>query len=231
MIKQNKMRALRIVLLILVTVGLLLYAMFSFLSISNTSEQPIKNGKLGTVQGVDTSDWLVYENKEYGYRFKYPKNLKVLDGKDPQLDFLEPPKKTVYIMLSAKYPNIKSLDIKNPDSFLDVKIGISPIGTPEQYGKTVDQIVQHFEGPAVPLKRIFTIHDATVVVYKDGALAYFIANNIIYNMYLEGMNPKDKYTQDLLGEINNQELTEWTSNYPNYTHILEGIYSTFELLN
>jgi len=31
---------------------------------------------------VDTSDWLTYENEEYGYAFKYPSDMKVDDYRD-----------------------------------------------------------------------------------------------------------------------------------------------------
>lgn len=38
----------------------------------NAPESIPENGEKETIAELDTSDWLTYENKEYGYRFKYP---------------------------------------------------------------------------------------------------------------------------------------------------------------
>lgn len=178
---------------------------------------------------VDTSHWLVYENKEFGYRFKYPKNLKVLSGGDPALGFMEPRKGAVYILLPAKYPNIRTLDASDPSTFLDVKIGLSPIEAPSLYGETIDEMIKKSMGHTGVIKTT-TRNGKTIVVYDEGERAYFIDGRIIYSFHLEGFNPNYKATRDWLKSINNAELTRSAENYPTYLKILEGIYTTFELL-
>lgn len=43
-----------------------------------------------TVEGIDTSDWLTYENKEYEFRFRYPKTWKVKDIDENTIGLVSP---------------------------------------------------------------------------------------------------------------------------------------------
>ncbi len=52
-------------------------------SVANqNTNQPVnenQNINATTTEEIDTSDWLTYKNKEYGYELKYPKDWKIQD--------------------------------------------------------------------------------------------------------------------------------------------------------
>jgi len=256
MVKLNKIKILGIFIFIFIAGGLL-YAINFSNNTPSTSEEPVENAEFGTMLGVDTSDWLVYENKEYGYRFKYPKNLEVVDGKDPQFSFYELPKAT-FITLPAKYPNIKDPNYKDPRSFVNYQIVIQKNGERSQFGTNLEEIIQNLaptEKEDVLWEKYYEYHKGreedfrqilknarineakevinanknVIIAFKDRASVYIIGENDVYALDLRGSNPKDQYVEGWLKDINNPQLTEWVNNYSDYTRVLEGIYSTFEI--
>jgi hypothetical protein len=179
---------------------------------------------------IDTSDWQTYENNEYGYRFKYPSDTNIVDGKDPQYSFYESPD-SIFIILPGKYPNIKSPFYKDPKSFKNYEILI----TKEKYlndksWSNTDEIIQSLINSPKAIKKIIKKDDFTIAVYDNGSRVYFIGENDIYSFFLEGFDPNEKYVRGWLEQIDNPQLTEWVNDYPNYLKIFEGIYSTFEII-
>lgn len=208
---------------------LMLYAVTASEKTSNTPEQPTEDLQPKQTASVDTSDWLTYENKEYGYRFKYPKGVEVVDGKDPRYSFYDYPRST-FIILPAKYPDLKAPDYKKPESFDNYTI---TIGWEEWYanesGKTTEAIIQSLvENPSRVLTEVITTDESTTAVYNNGALVYIFKKTDLYSMGLEGSNPNDQHIPGWLEDIDNAQLTEWVNHYPDYLRILKGIYSTFE---
>lgn len=255
MVQLNKIKILGVLVFVFIAGGLL-YAINFSNNIPSMSEKPIGNEKLGTVPDVDTSDWLVYENKEYGYRFKYPKDLEVADGSDSRFSFYELPK-AVIIILPAKYPNIKDPDPKDPETFLNYQIIVQKKGKRSQFGTNLEEAIQNLapsekedvlwekyynyhKGREEDFKQILknarineakdviNINGNVVIVFKDRASVYIIGENDVYALDLMGSDPKDKYIQDWIKNIDNDQLTEWVGHYPDYVRILEGIYSTFK---
>jgi len=224
MIKIKNVKIFIIIVSIFIVGIFLLLAIFY---LYNTPESIPENREKKTVVELDTSDWLIYENKEYGYRFKYPQDLEIIDGKDAQYSFYEFPKST-FIILPAKYPNIKIANYRDPETFQNYQITIVREGNPAQFGKTTEEIIQNFIDPPNPLKQAIKTKNSTIAVYDNSARVYVIGKNSVFGITLDGFDPAQKYVQGWIKDINNVQLTEWVNNYPQYIHILEGIYSTFE---
>jgi hypothetical protein len=179
---------------------------------------------------IDTSDWQTYENNEYGYRFKYPNNLEVIDGKDKEYAFYESPKsKSTFIILPGKYFNIKHPDSKNPETFKNYEIDILRKGSPDEFGNNIEEIIQSFIDPPESAQ-VINRGDFTIAIYNKGTYVYIIGKDDIYLLYLQGMDSREKYVRGWLEQIDNPQLTEWVNDYPNYLKIFEGIYSTFEII-
>ncbi|MCK9345236.1 MAG: hypothetical protein M0P64_03920 [Candidatus Pacebacteria bacterium] len=225
MFKQNKIK-ISAIFIFLFSLSILLYWVFFLGGGSKQSRET----SVDVLPKLNTSNWLIYKNDKSGYQFKYPQELSVLGGEDPRLGFVDPIKDASFIVLPLKYPNIKSINPSDPKTFLNYTIGIIPVGKPEQYGATIDEILQHFVESTNQVTKIVTADGSTIAIYDDGAKVYFIGKNIVYSLYIEGFNPKDKYAQDWLKSLNNPQLITGANNYPEYSRILEGIYSTFRLI-
>ncbi len=226
MIKVNKIKVLKIVVIVIIGIGFLWY-MINYSK--NTQEKQVTPVGQNTEISVDTTDWLVYENKEYGYRFKYPKSVEVVDGKDSRFSLYELPRST-FMLLPAKYPDIKDSNYKDPKSFENYQISIYRVGSPKQFGKTTDEIVKSFTNASKEIKQIIKVNNVTKAVYGDGNNAYIVGENDVYAASLNGSNPKDIHISGWLNDINNYQLTEWVNNYPEHLRILHGILLTFEII-
>ena len=148
---------------------------------------------------TNISEWVVYDNKEYGYRFRYPKNLEVIGGTSPKYALYDLPE-AVFIEFSAKYPNIKSSHPYDQETFLNYEINITRSASSTQH----------------------TSERGDIRVYRD-------EQGNVFTFVLEGMNPEHTYATDWLEGIGNQQLTEWVNEYPEYLKILDGIYNSFEV--
>ncbi len=213
---------------ILVCIALVaLYTTISLRHKTNVTEQT-NTAELQVVSAVDTSDWLTYENKEYGYRFKYPKEAEVVDGKDPRYSFYEYPRST-FLVLPAKDFSIKDPDRENPATFKNYMITIMESTVyADESKKTTEQVIQSLVGSYGPLSEVTKTNDATIAIYNTGETVALFTGKDLYEISLEGSNPQEKYVQGILKEIGNPQLTEWVNHYPDYLRILKGIYSTFE---
>jgi hypothetical protein len=198
---------------------------------TNTPKQEVPNAVQPEVASpVDTSDWLTYENKEYGYLFKYPTGVEVVDGKDPRYSFSDYPQST-FIILPAKDFSIKDPDRKNPESFRNYMIAIMQAewyADESESGKTTEEVIQSLVGSYGSVSEVTKTANTTRAVYNAGETVILFTGKDLYEISLGGSNPKEKYVQGILEEINNPQLTEWVNNYPVYLRILKGVYSTFE---
>jgi hypothetical protein len=205
------------------------YATLFFRNKYASPEQVTTAAKPEAPSAVDTSDWLMYENKEYGYRFKYPKGVEeVVDGNDPRDPYADP--RSTFIILRAKHFDIKAPDYKNPDSFENYEITIMPtLWYPNE--RTDEELVQSYIAEYGPVSEIITTAVATIAIYGEGEFAIIIRKNWesgVFEFALQGSNPHKKDVQEWLKDIDNPKLTEWVNHYPDYLRILEGVYSTFE---
>ncbi len=179
-------------------------------------------------EDLNTLDWLVYENKEYGYGFKYPNDLEVIDGKEREYDFYESLKST-FIILPGKYFNIKHPDSKNPETFKNYEIGILRKGHPDEFGNNTEEIIQSFIDPPESVQ-VIDKDNFTIAIYNKGAHVYIIEKNNVYLLYLRGIDSRDTGVKDWLKNIDDPQLTEWVNDYPDYLKIFEGIYTSFEVI-
>jgi hypothetical protein len=83
------------------------------------TETKIKEQKL---EKIDTSDWAIYSNKEYGFEFKHPKDYKI--SSDSKID-----NKLVFIFPRGDFEFSVRID-KNLNNF---RLGPDPIGDEEVY--------------------------------------------------------------------------------------------------
>ncbi|MFC1720961.1 PsbP-related protein [Patescibacteria group bacterium] len=80
--------------------------------------------KQNTISEIDTSNWLTYENKEYGYRFKYPSNM--------------------YLEESPQYISISTLSINNPKRASSIGIMSSMTIQPKD-DVSIDKITEQYK--------------------------------------------------------------------------------------
>jgi len=224
MAKSQKLNVLGSIVAIFIVGIFFLYTIKSLYE--NTESFP--STEENVVSDINTADWLIYENREYGYRFKYPRNTEVVDGKDPRFSFYNIPKST-FIILPEKYPNIKAPNYKDPETFLNYQISIEWMGELKQFGETTEEVIKYLDNLTRQSGRVINRNGIVTVIYDDGR-SYSILQNNIYTISLDGSNPKDKDIQGWLKEINNKQLTKWVNSYPDYLRVLQGVYVTFELI-
>jgi hypothetical protein len=184
-----------------------------------------------TTTPLNTSEWLTYESKEYGFRFKYPRELEVWDGKDEV-----PPYRGVYLVLPGKYPNIKDPTRYWSDELNDFLIAIVNNPYLGYSGTTTDDFWQFIgEDKKVPETFLsksgeqYILHRGGMYGRSSEVTSVFIPkNDTYYELSLVGLEPES--VQILVGEISDPQVLESMQKYPEFLKILEGIYSTFEII-
>jgi hypothetical protein len=175
---------------------------------------------------LDTNHWLTYENKEKGFRFKYPKELEVIDDIEHMVYVNE---WGVYIPLPGKYLDVKDPLQDDPSHYGSYDIGISEIPKQDYKSKSDEDLLQFFSKRATEqATRIQGIQGGLVALNKEKSAAYFIKNDRIFEMGISGHSPED--LQKMTGPYTDPVLIESAARYPEFLKIFEGIYSTFEVV-
>jgi ABC-type antimicrobial peptide transport system permease subunit len=230
MLSQKK----RTLLIILVLIAIVVFVYLVFIlnkTKENTVNVNLSNNQLETLSVVDTSTWLTYESKEKGLKFKYPPNLEVLNETDyiEKYNIKYPLDDGLFIVLPAKYPDIKNIDYKNPETFLNYEINVSFLPEkPEFYGSTTEEVLNKISG-SVEFKSVINNKGETFFVSNNKSQVFYIGKSFICSFFIEGFNPSEKSVKETLKIMNNSQLTEWVEHYSDYIVIMEGMYSTFEV--
>lgn len=171
---------------------------------------------------ADTSDWVVYENHEYGFRFKHPKELEVVDGKNSE----EAPYAGVFIVLSGMY-----LDINNPRR--------GEVGESDPYMIEIHQVASttsdYWNEIGRYVGEVVRGDDAeTILMHKDKykritQVDVFSKNSTYFTLELRGFEPE--FTENYMSEIKDPLLIESMKKYPEFLKTFEGVYSTFEIIS
>jgi len=131
---------------------------------------------------IDTSDWLTYENEEYGYSIKYPEDW----------NFLEPiqPASALFIFSPAKDPNdswawrnIEILVLENPNSlsieeyydssnnkfdiYNDASGGIEDVVINDLNAKRFNTVLGEIGGDIIVINKGDKIYEITIVTHTN----------------------------------------------------------------
>jgi hypothetical protein len=209
----------KLILITIILSGMVLY--ISSQKTNNPEQVPQQAGNVATTTSLNTSEWLTYESKEYGFRFKYPKELEVRDGKDSN----EIAYSGAFIVLPGIYLNIKNPrrgEVGESDNYM---IEIMQIAT------STSTFWQQFSESA--LNEIRSNDIQSNILHKDQYgritnISVYGKNYTYYTIELRGFEPK--FTEGFMSEIKDPYLIESMQKYPEFLKILEGIYSTFEII-
>ncbi len=185
---------------------------FVVLYFYNNSKERIKlkNTEQSIMSKLDTSEWLTYENKEYGYRFKYPKDVRILSGKDFSEDH-----ESTFIFLPEKYLEFRDIEFVDED-----KIVILPSKIPEI--ANIEKFIDMNYKIGINFKKDTTTQRETVLINENQPQVYIISKNKVYSISLTRRNP------DYIKWLSDEQRKKAKEYYLEEIYLFKKIYSTFE---
>jgi len=191
----------------LIIISLLLVCGFLVYNYTKTSEV-----------NIDKKNFNTYENIEYGYKFEYPKEANVVDGKDFPSTFNK--KNSVVILLPEKYESLKDPHYIDRD-----EIQIELLGEKQNFGETNEEIIKKFSGKTKLLEQVKNKKNLEVFIFSLGQV-YIVSDDLIYSIHLLRQDPSIFIPQGL----SEKDILNLEENYNYELNILENIYSTFEII-